>query len=107
MMSSVADAGANLVVRARTDARARRAIVSVISVVAVVALGYSGAPFTLVLVAIGLMTLSAWLQDDRHNILMYVALLGVQVAVPDTGIALPFRLAVADFFLLPVIVRLL
>ncbi|HZR22198.1 MAG TPA: hypothetical protein VFA59_01345 [Vicinamibacterales bacterium] len=83
-----------------------RSSLAIAAVVVVVALAYGEARASIVFPAIALMAATAWLQDDRTNVLLYLGLLGVQFAVPEGTMTLPFRVAPSDFFLLPVLAHL-
>ncbi len=77
----------------------------VMAAVVVVALSYGGAGPVPLFLAVASMAAIAWLQSDRANVYIYLALLGVQFSGPDGLFTLPFRVAASDFFLLPVIAR--
>jgi hypothetical protein len=67
------------------------------------ALAYAQRLFGVQVAALLVLTAAAWSLPTSVNVIAYLALLGVQVWLPP--LTLPFRFAVADLFILPVIVR--
>jgi hypothetical protein len=71
------------------------------TVAVVVVLAYSLVNFWVLVAAVAVMAAAAWVCDTRDDVKAYVLLLGVQI--PQAEVV--FRAALADFFLVPVILR--
>ena len=78
-------------------------VLGVAAAAATVVLAYSESSPVALFSALAVLAVCAWRQDAKFNLAAYLVTLGVQIPLPRTALDLPFRIAIADFFLLPLI----